>query len=284
MLPAQVRALSVLLKAGREPRRVYVHCTAGINRASLATVGYLTWLEGWQLDDALNHVRLSRPQAHPYVDCWRTARHRLIEGRGAELKGISKVLYEKRVAAGGQGGGDSDWFAAEAQLIRETFERRRDADLSIIDSVAAVQGALRGAVSAVSPGGAQSVVAQERINKLEAAAAAAEARAAAAEADRAALQARAIAGEARAAQLQAQLEARGSLKHDSAEAAQTAGLATGPRSTAASLDLQILQAATKENVRMREEVERFRRRSVGLAREIEELRGRSGHASPSSAR
>lgn len=40
--PAQVRKLAVLVAMGK---RVYVHCTAGINRATLTAVGYLTFVE-----------------------------------------------------------------------------------------------------------------------------------------------------------------------------------------------------------------------------------------------
>ena len=42
MLPEAVRLLHLLLTNGK---RVYVHCTAGINRATLTTVGYLTFVK-----------------------------------------------------------------------------------------------------------------------------------------------------------------------------------------------------------------------------------------------
>ena len=46
MLPEAVRLLHLLVSSGK---RVYVHCTAGINRATLTTVGYLTFVKvGWQ--------------------------------------------------------------------------------------------------------------------------------------------------------------------------------------------------------------------------------------------
>ncbi len=67
MLPEAVRMLHLLLSMGK---RVYVHCTAGINRATLTVVGYLTFVRGWPLEDAVNHVKHKRPQAHPYIDCW----------------------------------------------------------------------------------------------------------------------------------------------------------------------------------------------------------------------
>lgn len=42
MLPEAVRLLHLLVSSGKH---VYVHCTAGINRATLATVGYLTFVK-----------------------------------------------------------------------------------------------------------------------------------------------------------------------------------------------------------------------------------------------
>ena len=42
MLPEAVRLLHLLLANGK---RVYVHCTAGINRATLTVVGYLTFVK-----------------------------------------------------------------------------------------------------------------------------------------------------------------------------------------------------------------------------------------------
>lgn len=67
MLPEAVRMLHLMLSMGK---RVYVHCTAGINRATLTVVGYLTFVKGWQLEDAVGHVKAKRSQAHPYIDCW----------------------------------------------------------------------------------------------------------------------------------------------------------------------------------------------------------------------
>lgn len=42
MLPEAVRTLAMLLALNN---KVYVHCTAGINRATLTTLGYLTFVQ-----------------------------------------------------------------------------------------------------------------------------------------------------------------------------------------------------------------------------------------------
>lgn len=65
MLPEAVRMLYLLKHA--LGKRVYVHCTAGINRATLTVVGYLTWVRGMPLADAEQLVKSRRPQAHPCV-------------------------------------------------------------------------------------------------------------------------------------------------------------------------------------------------------------------------
>lgn len=146
-LPQAVSVLNTLISSGK---RVYVHCTAGINRATLTAVGYLTFVQGWQLEHALGHVKHKRPQAVPYVDCWTTARKRLLEGRGEELKGISRHIYETRKHKGDNGDSNNDWFAAEQQLLNEIFSRHSEADLTVIRSMQAIWGS-RGAPMVAQP-------------------------------------------------------------------------------------------------------------------------------------
>ncbi|KAL6780698.1 hypothetical protein ACKKBF_B12105 [Auxenochlorella protothecoides x Auxenochlorella symbiontica] len=132
MLPEAVRALHTLLAMGH---RVYVHCTAGINRATLTTVGYLTFVQGLGLEEALRAVREARPQAHPYVDCWRTVRRRLVEGRGDEVGHAARAIFNTREQRGRSGSSSADWAAAEEILIRRTFQRQVAATLSIVKSM-----------------------------------------------------------------------------------------------------------------------------------------------------
>eukprot|EP00976_Prorocentrum_cordatum_P111005 1195300-Prorocentrum_minimum.AAC.4 len=93
MLPEAVRALAGQM---HHDRRTYVHCTAGINRATLTAVGYLTFVKKMHLDDAVRLVKERRPVAHPYIDCWKTVHHRLLEGRGEEIGYISGEIYKER--------------------------------------------------------------------------------------------------------------------------------------------------------------------------------------------
>ena len=86
-----------------------MHCTAGINRASLAVVGYLTFAKGQPLERALGRdSEVRRAQANPYVDCWKTVRSRSLEGRGEEVAARAKARYLRRSSCESLGGGRSD--------------------------------------------------------------------------------------------------------------------------------------------------------------------------------
>lgn len=61
-LPDAVRVLDGLL---RQDHRVYVHCTAGINRAPLVVATYLMLVEGLSLDAALALLQRARPGVLP---------------------------------------------------------------------------------------------------------------------------------------------------------------------------------------------------------------------------
>ncbi len=56
-LPECVTALEGLLKAGH---RVYVHCTAWVNRSPTVAVAYLHWCLAWPLERALESVQAAR--------------------------------------------------------------------------------------------------------------------------------------------------------------------------------------------------------------------------------
>lgn len=88
-LPDAVRALHGLL---RQQHRVYVHCTAGINRSPLVVLAYLTLVEGQAVEAATALLQRARPEIYPtweaYHGCLQdlTARHaNRIHQRAAEL-------------------------------------------------------------------------------------------------------------------------------------------------------------------------------------------------------
>lgn len=63
-LPEAVQELLSLLQAGH---KVYVHCTAGMNRSPTVVIAYLHWALGWNLDLAASHV-LGRHYCYPLVE------------------------------------------------------------------------------------------------------------------------------------------------------------------------------------------------------------------------
>ena len=64
-----IRALNELLAEGHA---VYLHCTAGIGRAPTVAIGYLHTCLGWELDEAIAHVKSLR-QCAPHVEALRLA-------------------------------------------------------------------------------------------------------------------------------------------------------------------------------------------------------------------
>jgi protein-tyrosine phosphatase len=62
-LPACVAALDELVRSGHS---VYVHCSAGVNRAPSTVIAYLHRAQGWEFDKAVSHVMNCR-DCDPYL-------------------------------------------------------------------------------------------------------------------------------------------------------------------------------------------------------------------------
>lgn len=92
-LPAAVRGLHGLLRQGH---RVYVHCTAGLNRSPLVVLAYLTLVEGIGLEEAMTLLVLALAGVHPApADLSRTQLRRA-------LKVYTRApAYRKALARGG---------------------------------------------------------------------------------------------------------------------------------------------------------------------------------------
>lgn len=68
-LPEAVRVLSELVD---EKHDVFVHCNAGANRSPSVVIGWLSWKQGWSLDEAERHVT-SCHRCAPVMDVVRRA-------------------------------------------------------------------------------------------------------------------------------------------------------------------------------------------------------------------
>lgn len=126
-----------------------------------------------ELEAAEALVKAARPQAHPYIDCWRTVRARLVEARTEEVAHLARSRHASRVASRanaeeGDGaesdddGGVADWLAAENMLIKETFQRQLTATLTLVTSLEGVHQAELSALSRAADGEATSVAEQIR--------------------------------------------------------------------------------------------------------------------------
>ncbi len=62
-LPACARSLDELLAAGH---RVYLHCSAGVNRSPSVAIAWLVWRRGMSLKEAFALVKTRRRCADPY--------------------------------------------------------------------------------------------------------------------------------------------------------------------------------------------------------------------------
>lgn len=113
-LPDAVRALHRLIDAGH---RVYVHCTAGINRAPLTVLTYLTFVEGLTIEEAMQLIHDARPEAAPYWEPYHNCWQDLVAGN---RKAIERRAWELSQQFPAQAP-ENNWTQAERDVIREAF-------------------------------------------------------------------------------------------------------------------------------------------------------------------
>jgi len=135
MLPEMVRKLAAFDAQGK---RTYVHCTAGINRASLTVLGFLTFVKGIELDKALRIVRDNRPQANPYVESWEIARRRLLAERQEDV-----YLFTQIDQGGNSQKEGGDWIkrdleSAHRGVLAAMFQRGVESDLSMMSALSEI--------------------------------------------------------------------------------------------------------------------------------------------------
>ncbi len=75
-LPQAVMQLKKLLDQGH---RVYVHCTAGINRSPLVVLAYFVFIEKMPISDALKTIKQKRSKCEPYLDAVFMAMNQMAE-------------------------------------------------------------------------------------------------------------------------------------------------------------------------------------------------------------
>jgi atypical dual specificity phosphatase len=93
-LPDAVRALKTLLESGH---RVYVHCTAGINRSPLVALAYLNFVENQPHSEAFALIRRQRPQAAPSWEAFAGCRQDLLKPHQTLIRERAADLHRRGV-------------------------------------------------------------------------------------------------------------------------------------------------------------------------------------------
>lgn len=116
-LPHAVACLNRVLGDGH---KVYVYCTAGINRAPLTVLGYLTFIEGMSRDAGFQAILEGRPEAEPYWEAYDGCYRDLLDTYREDIKRrafeVSLLNPENNQA--------QNWREAEKQIIRAALVDR----------------------------------------------------------------------------------------------------------------------------------------------------------------
>jgi hypothetical protein len=113
-LPKAVRRLVGLLAAGH---RVYVHCTAGINRGPLAVLSYLTFVEGLPFEEALAVLYAGRPGAEPTWEAYHGTREDLLAAARDEIALEAYLLSQSHPGRTSE----ANWVEAERSILRKVL-------------------------------------------------------------------------------------------------------------------------------------------------------------------
>ncbi len=113
-LPDAVASLAGLQAAGH---RTYIHCTAGLGRAPLVVLSYLTLVERATPDQAISRILEGRPGAVPAWEALHRARADLVARFRWAIERRAYELYQQRVNFSAV----EDWCQAEAEVLRSVL-------------------------------------------------------------------------------------------------------------------------------------------------------------------
>jgi hypothetical protein len=100
--------------------KVYVHCTAGMGRAPVVVLGYLTFLERYSTDDAIRLILEGRPGSVPAWEAYYGCCEDLVARYRRTIERRAYELYKLGV----HGNADADWFQAQAEILRSMFMKK----------------------------------------------------------------------------------------------------------------------------------------------------------------
>jgi hypothetical protein len=115
-------AIAVLNRLQRRGHRTYVHCTAGLGRSPLTVLGYLTFVQGMPVAQALESIRRVRPGSVPSLEALYGCRDALLQDRHEPVTDRAYALYLRGVP----GPAERHWHLAQQQLLQELFSQAED--------------------------------------------------------------------------------------------------------------------------------------------------------------
>jgi len=117
-LPEAISILARLLGAGH---KVYLHCTAGLGRAPLVTLGYLTLVDSYSPDDAIQRILKARPGAVPAWEAYHGCCSDLLDRYRPAIERRAYELYQSGI----HGNANTDWLVARADVFRTVLSQQR---------------------------------------------------------------------------------------------------------------------------------------------------------------
>ncbi len=117
------RAVASLQRTLGDGHKVYVYCTAGINRSPLTVLAYLTFVEGMSKDAAFRLIVERRPQAEPYWEAYDGCYRDLLDTYREAIKRRAfevSLLHPDNNQA-------QNWRVAEKEIIRAACVELRSA-------------------------------------------------------------------------------------------------------------------------------------------------------------
>jgi protein-tyrosine phosphatase len=115
-LPLAISTLAQLQAAGH---RTYVHCTAGLGRAPLTVLGYLSLVQGFDPEQAIRRILAARPGAVPAWEAYHGCIQDLVERHRAAIERRAYGFYERGI----HHHADADWCRAQAEVLRDELQR-----------------------------------------------------------------------------------------------------------------------------------------------------------------
>ena len=116
-LSTAIRMLANMLAHGH---RVYIHCTAGMGRAPVVVLGYLTLVEGYSPDHAIRLILERRPGSVPAWEAYYGCREDLVARHRQAIEQRAYEHYEMGV----YGNAHADWFQAQFEILRTILTQK----------------------------------------------------------------------------------------------------------------------------------------------------------------